>query len=89
MPKAVTHPCRWPGCHRKVGLKLWGCKPHWFALPASIRTRIWDSYRPGQEHDLKPSAQWVEADQEAREYAAGTFRPRPDSGQNLLPGIQP
>jgi hypothetical protein len=38
--------CRWPGCGKRArGLM---CRPHWFLLPARIRSRILDTYRPGQ-----------------------------------------
>jgi hypothetical protein len=24
------------------------CRSHWYLLPAELRSRIWDTYRPGQ-----------------------------------------
>jgi hypothetical protein len=42
---------------------MWGCKQHWFKLPKYLRDRIWRAYRPGQEQDLDPSKEYVEAAQ--------------------------
>jgi hypothetical protein len=55
------HTCHWPGCEKQVPPAMWGCKPHWFALPLFLRSRIWQSYRPGQETDMSPSLQYLEA----------------------------
>ena len=49
---------------------MWGCKPHWFRLPKSIRDRIWKTYRPGQERDQRPSRDYVEAAREAQDWIA-------------------
>lgn len=38
---------------------MWGCKDHWFRLPAHLRARIWTEYRPGQEIDKKPSLEYL------------------------------
>lgn len=48
---------------------MWGCKPHWFRLPNSIRTRLWGAYRPGQEIAKNPSREYVEVMHEAQEWA--------------------
>ena len=53
------HHCHWPGCTRQVPPAMWGCNAHWFALPASLRSKIWAAYRPGQEVDGTPSAQYL------------------------------
>lgn len=55
------HHCHWPGCERKVPPAMWGCKAHWFALPPALRSRIWNTYRPGQEDTKTPSREYVEA----------------------------
>jgi hypothetical protein len=54
------HACHWPGCTKQVPPAMWGCTTHWFRLPARLRARIWQSYRPGQENDLRPSADYLE-----------------------------
>ena len=53
------HTCHWPGCTRQVPPAVWGCKPHWFALPKALRDRVWRAYRPGQERDMRPSADYL------------------------------
>lgn len=40
---------------------MWGCKAHWFALPAGLRARVWATYKPGQEVNGTPSAAYIEA----------------------------
>lgn len=42
------HHCHWPGCSQQVPPAMWGCKGHWFKLPASLRARIWATYKPGR-----------------------------------------
>ena len=56
-----AHICHWPGCAKVVPPHMWGCRGHWFRLPRELRTRIWAAYRPGQETDKKPSAEYVQA----------------------------
>jgi hypothetical protein len=55
------HVCHWPGCEAQVPPAVWGCKPHWFALPKELRNRIWGAYRVGQEADRKVSPEYVAA----------------------------
>lgn len=55
------HTCHWPGCAKQVPPALWGCPTHWFALPRSLRTRIWNTYMPGQEDTGTPSREYIEA----------------------------
>ena len=56
-----NHTCHWPGCGKQVPPAKWGCRTHWFALPAALRAKIWRTYRPGQENDLRPSEAYLEA----------------------------
>lgn len=44
-----AHHCHWTGCTKTCPPKMWGCAPHWYALPLKIRNAIWAAYRPGQE----------------------------------------
>lgn len=62
------HRCRWPGCPHLVASKLWGCRRHWFLLPARIRNAIWRAYRPGQEETGRISDEYVEAAEAAQDY---------------------
>lgn len=65
------HGCHWPGCDKQVPPAMWGCKAHWFALPKSLRDRIWLTYVPGQEATLTPSADYLEVAHEVQEWIAG------------------
>lgn len=56
---AFDHHCHWPGCDRKVPPAMWGCRAHWYRLPAGLRHRIWRAYQPGQEISKTPSAEYV------------------------------
>lgn len=47
---------------------MWGCKPHWFKLPAALRQDIWDTYRPGQEITKTPSAAYIAAAQAVQDW---------------------
>ena len=55
------HECHWPDCDKQVPPAMWGCKPHWFALPKRLRDRIWDAYVPGQERRMNPSDEYLDA----------------------------
>lgn len=63
-----SHECHWPGCDKQVPPAMWGCKEHWFKLPALIRARIWACYRPGQEIDGRPSQLYIEIARQAQEW---------------------
>ena len=63
-----AHACHWPGCLKQVPPAKWGCPEHWFALPAGLRNRIWAAYRPGQELDLKPSAEYLHVAEAVQEW---------------------
>lgn len=56
-----AHTCHWPGCERQVPPAMWGCKPHWFALPRHLRDAIWAWYVPGQEVRMDPSDEYLSA----------------------------
>lgn len=55
-----THTCHWPGCTTQVPPAMWGCKPHWFALPTELRNKVWAAYEPGQEETMTPSPRYLE-----------------------------
>lgn len=63
-----NHECHWPGCERQVPPAMWGCRAHWFALPEALRDKIWRAYRPGQERDMSPSAEYLEAADEVQRW---------------------
>lgn len=64
-----AHHCHWPGCGRAVPPKLWGCAPHWFALPKELRDRVWATFVPGQEVTKTPSAAYLAVAREAQAFA--------------------
>lgn len=53
------HTCHWPGCEQQIPPAMWGCRPHWYALPAELRAKIWRAYRIGQEKTLSPSREYL------------------------------
>lgn len=66
------HHCHWPGCDKQVPPAMWGCKAHWFRLPKTLRDRIWATYRPGQEVDMNPSREYLDAANAVQEWIAST-----------------
>jgi hypothetical protein len=65
---AGDHHCHWPGCRAPVAPALWGCKPHWMRLPRDLRTKIWHTYRPGQETTKTPSKEYIAVAREVQEW---------------------
>lgn len=63
-----AHECHWPGCTRNVPPAMWGCREHWYALPADLRSRVWATYRPGQEKTLTPSAAYLKVARDVQEW---------------------
>lgn len=53
---------------------MWGCKPHWFALPKALRDRIWDTYQVGQEDRMDPSPAYLEAAEAVQAWIRGNAR---------------
>lgn len=70
------HHCHWTGCNAKVPPAMWGCRKHWYMLPAAIRARIWRTFRPGQEIEKTPAAEYVAAAREARDWIAANHAPK-------------
>ena len=65
-----NHECHWPGCTKQVPPAMWGCSKHWFKLPRSLRTKVWNAYRPGQEIDGSPSQEYVAIAREVQAWIA-------------------
>lgn len=65
------HHCHWPGCDRQVKPSVWGCRPHWYALPQGLRNKIWATFKPGQEESKTPSRAYVAVAREVQEWIAG------------------
>lgn len=62
------HHCHWPECDKQVPPAMWGCKEHWFRLPKTLRDRIWRSFKPGQEVDMTPSAEYLDVANEVQQW---------------------
>lgn len=73
-----SHHCHWPGCSKQVPPALWGCKAHWYALPAHLRARIWKWYEPGQEVDMTPSDEYLKVADEVQLWIAEYVRQQND-----------
>jgi hypothetical protein len=78
------HHCHWPNCDKPVPPAMWGCKQHWSKLPMRLRSRIWATYRPGQEISKTPSAEYVAVAHDVQEWIAaqGTEARRAETPQD-------
>lgn len=74
-PQTRKHHCHWTGCTRQVPPAMWGCKTHWFMLPIALRNKVWAAYRPGQEIDGTPSADYVAVAREVQAWIAAQEKP--------------
>jgi hypothetical protein len=54
-----THTCHAHGCTLAVPPARFMCRTHWFTLPIELRDAVWREYRPGQEHDKRPSVRYM------------------------------
>lgn len=68
------HDCHWPGCTEQVPPARWGCRKHWYMLPATIRGAIWDAYQRGQEETLEVSEAYVKAARAAQTWIRKNHR---------------
>ena len=69
-PQTRNHTYHWPGCEKQVPPAMWGCKPHWFRLPLRLRNRVWLTFRPGQEVNMTPSAEYLKVAKEVQDWVA-------------------
>jgi uncharacterized protein (DUF3820 family) len=53
------HVCHAEGCNVSTEPRMLFCLKHWRMVPASIQRAVWREYRPGQERDKKPSAEYL------------------------------
>lgn len=44
-----THECPAPGCVTRVRREQLACPPHWYAIPADLRERLWRAWRRGTD----------------------------------------
>lgn len=80
---AGNHHCHWPGCEKSVPPAMWGCKPHWVALPTELRNMIWDAYVPGQEISKTPSPEYILVAQAVQEWIEDQQRAEAIFGKKL------
>lgn len=78
-----AHTCHWPGCPEQVPPAMWGCRRHWFKIPKELRHRIWESYRPGQENDLRPSEAYVQAAKAVQEWVRSALADKAAAQRSL------
>lgn len=71
-PQTRNHHCHWPGCDKQCQPAMWGCKAHWFKLPASLRAKVWATYRPGQEVSMTPSKAYLDVANEVQKWIRGS-----------------
>lgn len=61
----MPHLCHAERCSVPVPPKLLMCRIHWYMVPEPLRRAVWRTYRPGQEIDKRPSAEYLEVMQSA------------------------
>src|SRR5262245_58739568 len=64
------HQCQAEGCQKLINLGLLMCLDHWRLVPAELQRQVWKHYRRGQEHDGKPSEDYLAAARAAVEAVA-------------------
>jgi len=82
----TKHHCHWPDCDATVSPAAWGCRKHWYKLPAALRNKIWTAYRTGQEETKTPSRRYVEVAREVQDWIAANH---PPAAKLLLRGRHP
>lgn len=66
----MQHLCHAIGCSNRVPPKFLMCGPHWFMVPIMIRRDVWRWYKPGQEDNLNPRQEWIDAAKKAINHVA-------------------
>lgn len=62
------HECHAEDCHVEVPPKLLMCGRHWAMVPPDIQRAVYAAYRPGQERDMRPSVESLDAMTAAENY---------------------
>ena len=83
-----AHHCHWPGCDKQVPPAMWGCRTHWYALPAGLRASIWATYRPGQERNGTPSAEYLAAARAVQTWITQETAPPPPTESTIAAKCQ-
>ena len=83
-----VHHCQWPGCDKQVPPAMWGCRTHWYALPAGLRASIWATYRPGQERNGTPSTEYLDAARAVQTWITQETAPPPPTESTIAAKCQ-
>lgn len=62
----TRHTCHADTCETPVPPHMNMCGAHWYQIPKPLRDAIWATYRPGQEVDKRPSADYMDVQRAAR-----------------------
>lgn len=60
-----AHTCHAVGCSKSCKPAFLMCGPHWAKVPRADQRAVWATYRQGQERDLDPSPEYLQAAMEA------------------------
>lgn len=61
----ADHLCHAQGCPKPCPPRYLMCPPHWRMVPADLQRAVWNTYRMGQERDMRPSLAYLKASQAA------------------------
>lgn len=62
---APAHRCHARRCEAPIPPRMFMCGRHWRMVPGHMRTRIWATYRRGQEVRKDPSPEYLSAAKDA------------------------
>lgn len=82
-----NHHCHAEGCQVSVPPKRLMCGRHWMMVPIELRMPVLETYRPGQENDMRPSIASLDAIEVAVNYIRRLegYRERPLPSVLLAP----
>ena len=66
----MNHHCHAVGCETRVPPKMFMCLAHWRRVPRELQRAVWANYRPGQEDDKRPTAEYMRVTDQARRAVA-------------------
>lgn len=73
------HTCHAEECETAVPPRMLMCARHWRMVPKPLQDAVYATYRPGQENDMRPSIEWLDAATSAENHVRVVegYRPRP------------
>lgn len=84
---ADRHYCHAYACKEQIPPSRFMCFRHWRQLPKAMQRDVWATYRPGQEIDKQPSAEYLAATRRAILFIAKReVMPIPESYRQYLEG---